>query len=107
MVLLLWCVCGGFLLHMLEANYLTILLKPKYEKPIDTAQDVFDRGLKVIYPPNTKSIVDGLKESPYIITRTLAERTEVAKVILLLKKIHFRILVFFSNLTGSLNYEFS
>ena len=89
MVLLLWCVCGGFLLHMLEANYLTILLKPNYEKPIDTARDVFDRGLSVIYPPWTENIVDGLKESPYIITRTLAERTTVAKVIVLLKKFHF------------------
>ena len=48
MVLLLWCVCGGLLAHMLEANYLTILLKPSYEKPIDTAEDVVDKNLTVI-----------------------------------------------------------
>ena len=84
MTLLLWCVCGGFLLHMLECNYLSILLKPNYEKPVDTAQDVLDRGLTVIYPPGSESIVDGLKNSPLYLTRTLAERTEVPKVIFLI-----------------------
>ena len=39
MVLLLWCVCGGLLLHMLEANYLTMLLKPSYEKAVDAPQE--------------------------------------------------------------------
>ena len=36
---------------MLEANYLTMLLKPNYEKPIDSAEDVLERGLTVIYGP--------------------------------------------------------
>ena len=81
MVLLLWCVCGGLLAHMLEANYLTILLKPNYEKPIDTAQDVIDRNLTVIFPYGYESRVEILKNSPSNITRTLAERTIVPKVI--------------------------
>ena len=81
MVLLLWCVCGGLLLHMLEANYLSILLKPNYEKAIDTAQDVIDRGLTIIWSPGTESLVEVLKNSPYKITRQLAERTIVSKVI--------------------------
>ena len=81
MVLLLWCVCGGLLAHMLEANFLTILLKPVYENPIDTAQDILDRGLTVIYSPGTESIKEMLMNSPYYITRTLAERTIVPKVI--------------------------
>ena len=66
---------------MLEANFLTILLKPVYEKPIDTAKDVLDRGLTVIHPPGTESIVEMLKNSPSEVTRTLAERTIVPKVI--------------------------
>ena len=66
---------------MLEANYLSILLKPNYEKPIDTAQDVLDRGIEVIYPPGLESIVEMLKNSPSKITRQLAERTIVSKVI--------------------------
>ena len=64
---------------MFEANFLTILVKPSYEKPIDTAEDVMDRGLSVIYPPGTKSALEILKNSPSTITRTLAERTTVCK----------------------------
>ena len=81
MVLLLWCVCGGLVLHMLEANYLTILLKPKYEKPVDNAQDVLDRNWTVILHPGTESIVEILKNSPQEKIRRLAERTIVSKVI--------------------------
>ena len=79
MVLLLWCVCGGFLLHMFEANYLTILLKPNYEKAVDTLQDVIDRGLNNIFYPGSESIRDLMKNSPYKNIRTLAERTIVCK----------------------------
>ena len=78
-VLLLWCVCGGFLLHMFEANFLTILLTPNYEKAIDTAEDVMNRNLTVIYGPGYESIVEIFKNSPSNITRTLAERTIVCK----------------------------
>ena len=81
MVLLLWCVCGGFLVHMFEANFLTILLKPNYEDAVDTAEDVMNRGLSVIYSPGTESSLEIRKNSPSNITRTLAERTKVAKVI--------------------------
>ena len=66
---------------MFECNYLTVLMKPTYEKPVDTAQNVLDRGLRVINYPGGESVVEMLKNSPYIITRTLAERTIVAKVI--------------------------
>ena len=79
MVLLLWCVCGGFLVHMLEANYLTMLLKPNYEKAIDTAQDVLDRELTIIKVPGMGSTLEIYKSSPFNITRTLAERTIVCK----------------------------
>ena len=81
MVLLLWCVCGGFLVHMFEANYLTILLKPNHEKPVDTAQDILDRGLTYILTPGKKSALAADKISPLKITRDLAERTIVSKVI--------------------------
>ena len=83
MVLLLWCVCGGFLLHMFESNYLSMLIKPIYEKPVDTAQDVIDRGLTVIYTPGSESIVENEKNSPSDLTKALAKLTEVANVILL------------------------
>ena len=74
---------------MFEANFLSILLKPSYEKAVDTAQDVLDRGLTVILPPGTESGVEILKNSPSIITRTLAERSVVPKVIFLIRQIPF------------------
>ena len=80
MVLLLWCVCGGLLAHILEANYLTMLLKPSYEKPVDTAQDILDRHLTILSAPGTDSLVENLKNSPYKITRAMAERTFVTEV---------------------------
>ena len=77
---------------MLEANYLTILLKPNYEKAIDTAQDVLDTGLTVLYSPHSESFVEMLKNSTSNITRTLAERTVVPKVIFSnIEKFHFNI----------------
>ena len=40
---------------MLEANFLTILLKPNYEKFVDTAKDVLDMGLTVVVYPGAES----------------------------------------------------
>ena len=80
-MLLLWCVCGGFLQHFYDSSFLDILLKRNYEDPVDTAQDVIDRVLGVISTPGSESIVEMLKNSPSEVTRTLAERTIVAKVI--------------------------
>ena len=81
MVLLLWCVFGGLLLHMLEANFLSILLKPVYEKPIDTAEDVLARGLAIIVGEGREGIVELWKNSPSKISRDLAASTIVPNVI--------------------------
>ena len=82
MILLLWCVWGGFLLHILECNLLTVLVKPVYEKPIDTAEDIIGRGIEVISYPGRESIVENLKKSPFPLTRELAENTYVTKVVI-------------------------
>ena len=80
MVLLMWCVFGGFLLHILECNYLTVLVKPVYEKPIDTAEDIIERGMKIIDIPGIESMIETWKNSPFPLTRAIAENTYVAKV---------------------------
>ena len=81
MVLLLWCVWGGFLLHILECNYLTVLLKPTYEKPIDSLEDVIERGLKIIDTPGTQDKVANMKQSSSQLIRTAAtEHWVVAEV---------------------------
>ena len=66
---------------MLECNYLSILLKPNYEKPVDTAEDVINRGLTILAKPGRESIVEMMKNSPFRLTRALGDRTIVAKVI--------------------------
>ena len=81
MILLLWCVCGGFIQHMFESNYFTMLMKPTYEKPVDSPADIIERGLRVIYPPDMEDIVEVLKNSPFYNIRRLAEMTIVPKVI--------------------------
>ena len=81
MVLLMWCVWGGFLLHILECNYLTVLVKPVYEKPIDTAEDIIERSIKIIVYPGHESKTEILKKSPFPLTRALAENTYVTKVV--------------------------
>ena len=66
---------------MFESMYFTMLMTPTYERPIDTAEDVIYSGLAVLSSPGTESIVEMQKNSPFYITRTLAERTIVPKVI--------------------------
>ena len=80
MLFLLWCVCGGFLLHFSSSLLLDILLKKNYEKPIDTAQDILDRGFKIIAGPGAVAMVLSRKNSLSNITRKLAENTIIAEV---------------------------
>ena len=73
---------------MFEATYLTILLTPSYEKPVDTAQDIIDRELTILGIPGSESLVEILKNSPSAINRKLAERSIVPEVIFLKFKIN-------------------
>ena len=45
MVYLCWAVFGGFLLHILLCNYLTVLLRPRLEEPVDFAADLIERNI--------------------------------------------------------------
>ena len=80
MVLLMWCVIGGFLLHILECNILATLLKPVYGKPIDTAEDIIEGDISILVGPGSQSLVEMLKKSPFPLTRALAENNYVCKV---------------------------
>ena len=65
---------------MLEANFLTILLKLNYEKAVNTAEEIVERGLTVIAGPGAESKVEIYKNSPNYYTRKMAEKTIVTKV---------------------------
>ena len=40
-----WGLFGGIFIYVFLANFRTMLLMPQYDKPIDSAQDVLDRGM--------------------------------------------------------------
>ena len=80
MVFLMWCLCGGVLLHCFECNFLSTLVKTNYEAPLDTAEDILNRGFSILTVPAREGIVEGMKNSPAKIIRDLADATIVAKV---------------------------
>ena len=41
----IWAVFGGFILHFLLSNYLSVLLRPTYETPVETAEDIVKRDI--------------------------------------------------------------
>ena len=67
---------------MFESTFYAMLMKPVYEKPIDSAEDVLVRNLTVLEMPGTEASVEILKNSSDNTIRKLAERTYVPKVIL-------------------------
>ena len=81
MTLLLWCVFGGLLLHMLESNYLGMLVKPNFEKPMDSAEDVLERGVTILWYPYFEYYKENeLKQNDSMIIKKLAEKVYVSKV---------------------------
>ena len=45
LVFTIWAVFGGFILHFLLSNYLTVLLRPRFEKPVESAADLIARDI--------------------------------------------------------------
>ena len=81
MLFLIWCIFGGFLLWFFESLFLESLLKPNYEKPVDTAEDIIERNITILDSPGRESSIEALKKSPYPLTRALAENTYVSQVV--------------------------
>ena len=80
MVLMVWCICGGFLLHGFECNFLDILVRPVYEKPVDTPEDIIERGLTILYNPGSEAMKNAMLNSDNKLDRDLAALTYVTKV---------------------------
>ena len=54
LVFTIWAVFGGFILHFLLSNYLTVLLRPSYEEPVETAGDLIKRDITPFYVPGSE-----------------------------------------------------
>ena len=80
LLLLIWGLFGGVLVHGFLANYRCMLLSPVLEEPVDTAEDVLKRG---IIPFSNVGVdlffVDLMKKSPNPVYQQLAEIFVVAK----------------------------
>ena len=54
LVYTIWAVFGGFILHFLLSNYLTVLLRPNYEEPVETAKDLVKRDISPFSTPGSE-----------------------------------------------------
>ena len=54
LVFTIWAVFGGFILHFLLSNYLTVLLRPSYEEPVETAADLIKRNITLFLRPGNE-----------------------------------------------------
>ena len=80
----IWAIFGGFILHFLLSNYLTVLLKPSWEEPVDTAADLNRRNLIPVVPKTQKIYIQIFANSPdpeyqYLSQRVLVANTSMYK----------------------------
>ena len=78
-VFTIWAVFGGFILHFLLCNFLTVLLRPSYEKPVDTTADIIERNIKLILFPGAEGWIEYYAASPDPICQELSQRFVTAK----------------------------
>ena len=79
LVYTIWAVFGGFILHFLLSNYLTVLLRPNYEEPVDTAADLIRRNLVPVVRNNEEIFRQIFANSPDPDYQELSRRLCVAE----------------------------
>ena len=47
----IWFIFGGFLQHIFLCNFLSLLLKPAFDEPIDRVDQILEKGLIPFAPP--------------------------------------------------------
>ena len=78
-VFTIWAVFGGFILHFLLCNFLTVLLRPRYEEPVETTADLIKRDITPVFVPMGKIIVQIFAGSPDENDKEISRRIVVAK----------------------------
>ena len=74
LVFTIWAVFGGFILHFLLSNYLTVLLRPKYEEPVETAADLIKRDITPILWPGGWKYIELFAASPDPVYQEISRR---------------------------------
>ena len=79
LVYTIWAIFGGFILHFLLSNYLTVLLKPSFEEPVETTEDLIKRDITPFLWPGAEIFVQRFEASPDPIFQEISRRIIVAK----------------------------
>ena len=79
LVYTIWAVFGGFILHFLLCNYLTVLLTPSYEEPVETAEELINRDITPFMSPGSEIYVQLFAASSDPIYQEIARRLVIAK----------------------------
>ena len=79
LVFTIWAVFGGFILHFLLSNYLTVLLRPRYEEPVETAADLIKRNITPFYAYGGEIIRQVLAASSDPVYQELSQRLVIPK----------------------------
>ena len=79
LVFTIWAVFGGFILHFLLSNYLTVLLRPSYEEPVETAADLIKRNITPFLRPGNEIFRQFFAASPDPDLQEISRRLAIAK----------------------------
>ena len=78
-VLQIWGLFGGLLVYFFLANFLTVLLRPNYEKPVNSAKDIIDRRMIPFVDDGAYFYRDYLVRSPNPLYQQLGEIVVIPK----------------------------
>lgn len=79
LVFTIWAVFGGFILHFLDCNYVSVLLKPSYEDPVNTPKDLIDRDITPFFGPGREIYRQFFESSPDPYVQEISRRLYIAK----------------------------
>ena len=79
LIYLVWAIFGGFILHFLLSNYLSVLLKPEFEKPADTFADLIERNITLFHLPGSVRYIKFFENSADPSTQEMSRRIIFAK----------------------------
>ena len=79
LVYTIWAVFGGFILHFLLCNYLTVLLRPSYEKPVDTTADLIQRDITPFHMPGGAFFKQMFNDSSNPNYKEISQKLVIAK----------------------------
>ena len=78
-VFTIWAIFGGFILHFLLSNYLTVLLRPRYEQAVDTTADLIKRDITPFIWPGAEIWISFFSNSPDPNYQEISRRLVVAE----------------------------